>query len=187
MMQPTNWHVITGAPCSGKTAVIEALEALGYQIVNEVARAFIDKELKKGKNLEEIRSDELAFENNILRRKCAIEASLAQDETLFLDRAIPDSIAYFKLAGLDTALPEKNSRIFRYRTIFLFDRLGFEKDRVRVENNDKAASLQRELENSYKTLGYDIIRVPSLSVRQRTDFILTTTGLPLPDPRQLPS
>ena len=31
----TNWHVITGAPCSGKTTVIRELERRGYSVVHE--------------------------------------------------------------------------------------------------------------------------------------------------------
>ncbi|MBW1726234.1 MAG: AAA family ATPase [Deltaproteobacteria bacterium] len=55
-MQRTNWYVTTGAPCSGKTAVISALEQLGYPVVHEVARAYIDEELKKGKSIAKIKS-----------------------------------------------------------------------------------------------------------------------------------
>ena len=54
-MQRTNWYVITGAPCSGKTAVICALEQMGCQVVHEVARAYIDKELGKGKSIAQIK------------------------------------------------------------------------------------------------------------------------------------
>ena len=46
----TNWYVITGAPSSGKSSVIRELENLGYRVVHEVARAYIEEELKKGKN-----------------------------------------------------------------------------------------------------------------------------------------
>ncbi|MBW2239191.1 MAG: AAA family ATPase [Deltaproteobacteria bacterium] len=34
-MQQTNWHVITGAPCSGKTSVICELERRGHPVVHE--------------------------------------------------------------------------------------------------------------------------------------------------------
>jgi predicted ATPase len=64
--QPTKWSVITGAPCSGKTAVIRVLEQQGHKVVHEVARAYIDNELKKGKALTEIKADEWLFERHIL-------------------------------------------------------------------------------------------------------------------------
>ncbi|MEJ2222165.1 MAG: AAA family ATPase [Desulfobacterales bacterium] len=42
----THWSVITGAPCSGKTAVIHMLEQQGYTVIHEVARAYIDSDGK---------------------------------------------------------------------------------------------------------------------------------------------
>ena len=53
----TNWYVITGAPCSGKTSVINAFEQQGFLVVHEVARAYIDEELQQGKSLKQIKAD----------------------------------------------------------------------------------------------------------------------------------
>ncbi len=47
----TQWHVITGPPCSGKTAVIDELANRGYQVVPEVAGAYIDSQLSRGVTL----------------------------------------------------------------------------------------------------------------------------------------
>ena len=109
-MRAANWYVITGAPSSGKTSVICELERLGYRVVHEVARAFIDEELKKGKTIEQIKADELAFERHILYKKIKIEESLPKKEIIFLDRASPDSIAYFKSAGLNPNEPVKKKQ-----------------------------------------------------------------------------
>ena len=171
-MRAANWYVITGAPSSGKTSVICELERLGYRVVHEVARAFIDEELKKGKTIEQIKADELAFERHILYKKIKIEESLPKKEIIFLDRAVPDSIAYFKSAGLNPNEPVKKSKLVRYKKIFLFERLEFEKDRVRSENQLKAAEIELLLEKAYQILDYDIVYVPVLSIQKRTDFIL---------------
>jgi len=150
-MQKTNWCVITGAPCSGKTAVISALEQLGYPVVHETARTYIDEELYK---------------------KIEIEKSLSKDATVFLDRAVLDSIGYYILEGLSPDEPIKKSKQTRYKKIFLFERLRFEKDDVRLENDKIAAELNRILKESYQMLGYEIISVPLLSINDRVDFIL---------------
>ena len=171
-MRAANWYVITGAPSSGKTSVICELERLGYRVVHEVARAFIDEELKKGKTIKQIKADELAFERHILYKKIKIEESLPKKEIIFLDRAVPDSIAYFKSAGLNPNEPVKKSKLVRYKKIFLFKRLEFEKDRVRSENQLKAAEIELLLEKAYQMLDYDIVYVPVLSIQKRTDFIL---------------
>ncbi len=117
-MQRTNWYVITGAPCSGKTAVISALEQRGYPVVHEVARAYIDKELKNGKSIAKIKSDVLLFERHILYKKIEIEKSLSKDATVFLDRGVPDSIGYYILEGLYPDEPIKKSKQTRYKKIF---------------------------------------------------------------------
>ena len=171
-MQRTNWYVITGAPCSGKTAVISALEQLGYPVVHEVARAYIDEELQKGKSIAKIKSDVLFFERHILYKKIEIEKSLSKDATVFLDRGVPDSIGYYILEGLYPDEPIQQSKQNRYKKIFFFERLLFEKDGVRSEDDKIAAELDRIIKESYHMLGYDIISVPILTVKDRVDFIL---------------
>lgn len=172
-MQQTNWIVITGAPCSGKTSVICALEKKGYSVVHEVARALIDKALQQGLSLAEIKSDESAFEYRILEEKEKIEAGLSPTALIFLDRAIPDSLAYFIHAGLDPDLPLKKSRLYHYKKIFLFERFRFKRDKVRIEDEIIAEKLDRLLWESYQLLKYDVIRVPVLPVAERTEYILS--------------
>jgi len=171
-MQPTNWYVITGAPCSGKTAVAAALEQRGFQVVHEVARAYIDEQLQKGRSLEALRQDIPVFERQILNRKMEIESQLARDTLTFLDRAVPDSIAYYRLYGIDPNEAIQKSRACLYRKVFLFERLLFEKDRVRSEDEHMAAELERLLMDSYRLLGYTPVRVPLMPIGERADFIL---------------
>lgn len=171
-MRITNWYVITGAPCSGKTSVISGLERLGYRVVNETARAYINDELDKGKTLDEIKADMSLFERNIFHRKTAIESSLPEKAIIFLDRAIPDSIAYFRFAGLDPKEPEKESANIRYRKIFLFERLRIKQDEVRNENEADSILIERLIEEAYGNLGYEIMRVPVLPCGRRVDFML---------------
>ena len=168
----TRWSVITGAPCSGKTAVIQMLEQRGYKVVHEVARAYIDNELMRGKTLAEIKADEWAFERHILMEKVRIESTLKKDEIIFFDRGVPDSIAYYKLNGLDSVEPFQKSGEVRYQNVFLFERLRFLTDPVRSEDEKTALRLNRLIEESYQSLGYEIIHVPLLSVEERTALVL---------------
>ena len=168
----TKWSVITGAPCSGKTAVVHMLEQRGYNVVHEVARAYIDGELLKGKTVTEIKTDEWAFERHILMEKVRIESTLKKDEIIFFDRGVPDSIAYYKLNGLDATEPFQKSHGVRYQNVFLFERLKFLTDPVRSEDEKTARRLGRLIKESYQALGYDLIHVPLLSVEARIEFIL---------------
>ncbi len=171
-MRQTNWHIITGAPCSGKTAVIREIARRGIHVIPEVARAYIDRQLAEGLRLDQIKADILQFERHILHAKIRIEDSLTPTEPVFFDRGVPDSIAYYKLEGLDPAEPLKYSRRFRYRRIFFFERLNFFKDAVRSEDEMKAARLDDRLREAYEKLGYEIVMVPVRPVKERTDLIL---------------
>lgn len=172
IMRKTRWVIITGAPCSGKSSVVSHFESQGYRVVHETARAYIDELLKSGKSLQEIKADLLNFERTIFHRKLKIEASLPQNETIFFDRGLPDSIAYFLSAGLDPSEPIEKSRSVRYHRVFHFQRLKFQNDHVRGEDDRMAENLDRLLKQTYEKLGYPIVHVPLLTVEQRVDFIL---------------
>ena len=102
-VRSTRWCVITGAPSSGKTAVIVQLERRGCRIVHEVARAYIEEELEKGRTLQSIKADPLDFERRILLRKMDIESHLPAAERLYLDELMQTEDA---IEGL-TAFVEK--------------------------------------------------------------------------------
>jgi predicted ATPase len=170
--RPTRWRVITGAPCSGKTAVIEELAQRGFPVIPETARAYIDRELARGRRLEEIKANPEAFEGAIFRAKLEIEGGLPADEPYFLDRGLPDSIAYYRLEGLDPAEPLRQSLARRYQHVFLFERLEFTKDPVRSEDAPTAARIERLIEEAYDRLGYCLVRVPALTVAARADYVL---------------
>ncbi len=169
----TRWCVITGAPCSGKTTVIDILARQGFQTALEEARAYIDEELDKGRTIEEIRSDLLTFERNILHRKIRSEEGLPREERVFLDRALPDSVAYYRMDGLDPEEPLAFARKYRYERVFFFEPLKFQKDRVRAEDEERAQRLDWLLSSAYHSLGYDLIRVPVVSIPERVRLVLT--------------
>jgi predicted ATPase len=171
-LRETNWYVITGAPCSGKTTVIQELNNLGYRVIHEVARAYIEAQTSNGNTLDQIKSDLPAFQRHILYEKVWIEENLPPSQIIFMDRAVPDSIAYFKCAGLGIEEPLAASKTVRYKKIFLFKRFDFRRDHVRLEDNQEAALLERLLVESYEKLGYQPVLVPHLTVKERTALIL---------------
>ena len=184
-MHQTRWYVITGAPCAGKTSVIRELERRGYPVVEETARAYIEERLAAGETLAAIRADELAFESEILRRKVHLEAALSPGRPTFLDRAVPDSTAYFMAAGLDTAPCERPSRRVRYAGVFLLERLRLDADPVRIEDDRAAARLEGLIAEVYRRLGYTPIRVPRWPVPQRVDHILELVAKDSPSPERV--
>ncbi len=174
MTKVNNWYVVTGAPHSGKTSVLELLEKKGYKVIYETARIYIDQEISKGRTLEEIRKDELKFQKGILDLKIDIENNLSKDEIIFFDRAVPDSDAYYELCGLmsDEYLKEIIKKC-EYRKVFLFDILPYKKDYARTESEKEQKKLQKLLEKIYKKLNCPLIKVPRMSSKEeRLEFVL---------------
>jgi predicted ATPase len=168
----TNWCVITGAPSSGKTSVIKALAHRGFAIQGEVARELIELGLQQGRSLTEIRAEAKALQKEILEVTLAREMALDINKRVFLDRGLPDSITYFRLAGLDGEEAKAIAALFQYRAVFIFDRLPIVTDDVRTEDAALADKIDKMIEEDYTSVGYAPIRVPVLGIQERADFIL---------------
>ena len=168
----SNWYVITGGPSSGKTAVLEELAKLDYLIYPEAARVFINQEMAKGKSLKEIRGDEAKFQKKVLEIKVEVEKTVPRDKIVFFDRAIPDSIAYYQISGLDPEEVLKFCQEKKYRKIFFFEQLPFENDYARVEDDRTIKKLDKLLKESYQNLEYEVITIPAASVKERVKIIL---------------
>ena len=167
----TNWHVLTGAACTGKTTLIDMLADLGYQTIPEAARQFIDKELECGRLLDEIFSDPDS-EEKIDEIQMKAENGLIPSDLVFLDRALPDSITFRRHKGMDPnkILPECFHH--RYASVFVLDRLPLELDGARLDDEVLGSFLDEWLTRDYCALGYDVIRVPVLSPEERLAFLL---------------
>lgn len=167
-----NWYVITGAPSSGKTTTLEFLEKEGFRVFYEWARIYIDKEMKKGRTLSEIRKDELGFQRKILKLKVDFEKKLNPKELVLMERGIPDSTAYMRILGAhDDKFLQKTLKICRYKKVFLMELIKYETDYARTESQEEAMLLDTLLEKSYTDLGIKVIRVPKMSVEERVAFI----------------
>ena len=172
MKKTPNWYVITGGPSSGKTTVINELAKLGYFAAPDVARDNINQEIAKGKSLKEIRGNEAEFQRKVLKMKIEREKKIPEDKIVFLDNAVPCSIAYYQICGLNPKGVIKLCQKKRYRKIFFLEQLPVEKDCARIENAKIIKKLNKLLKEEYKNLGYKVINVPAMSVKKRVQKIL---------------
>ncbi len=168
----TKWCVVTGAPSSGKTSVLETLERKNFRRHPEVARTYIEKQQSQGRGLADIRSDEALFQRTLIDTKLQMEADTPSSELVFFDRGMPDSITYYRIAGLDPNEALANCFRFRYSAVFIFDCLPLVCDHTRTEGDQKIKFLDLWLEQDYKALGYTVTRVPVMSIANRVEFIL---------------
>lgn len=170
-MRKNNWYIITGAPHAGKTTLLKKLKERGYTVRPEAARVYIDRELKKGKTLREIRKDEFAFQKKILKIKIRNEKKASPEEVIFWDRGIPDSLAYYEM--LETERDPFLQRALKechYKKVFLLSPLPYKKDYARTENHDQQLLIHRLLRKAYRK--HPVVELKSRSRERRVSAVL---------------
>lgn len=171
----TEWIVITGATSAGKTTLIRDLEMQMLPIVHEVARSWLEHQLREGLSLGEARGADHAFRMLVFHLTLETEMRNLQCWTnlqMFLDRGAADSITFHRASGYDPNEIVKELEPYRYRHVFILDPLDFEDDGRRTNNPQRRKFLNYQLEQDYLALGYDVVRVPPLRRPDRVQFIL---------------
>jgi predicted ATPase len=168
----TNWHVITGAPSCGKTTLIDLLADQGFRIVPEVARAFMEAEIGRGRTIEQIHRNAAALQRQIVDLQMHTEARLEESQVIFLDGGLPSSMAWFRAFGLDPNQILPDCFHHCYASVFVLQRLPTNLDGLRFEEDLLPAFLEAWQVRDYRAMGYDAVRVPVLAPEARLAFVL---------------
>lgn len=166
----SGWHVITAGPSAGKSSVIRELSARGNRAAPEGARIFIDQKVSEGYEAASIR-EEFAFTEEVEKVDKKIERRLPRYETVYLDRALADNIAYRRHQGMDVPREMWLECSGRYDVVFLLERITYEDDYARDESEQEAERIHELLEEAYRDLGYTVHEVPLMPVDERADYI----------------
>jgi predicted ATPase len=169
----TNWHVITGGACCGKTTLIDLLAERGYQTLAEIPRQYIECELAKGRPLDEIFASE-DDERSMTEWQRKAEEELRASDIVFLDRAMPDFLWAWRFQGMDPNEVLPLCFHHRYASVFILDLLPLELDGARIEGDLFTVQFDEWLVRDYSALGYDVMRVPVLPPQERVGFVLET-------------
>lgn len=167
-----DWYVLTGGPCAGKTTTIMELEKRGNKIMQEPARSYFEREFAKGRTLDEIKTPFDRFLHDLVVEARAQEDA-STDESLFLDRALVDSVAYYNFFNLPiTDFLHESAMSRPYKKAFLLDLVDFKNDEARNETPEQARQIDQLIEEAYRAYDFDIVRVPVMPVDERVDYIL---------------
>ena len=169
----TNWYVITGGPSSGKTTTVNLLRDRGYITTMEHARHFLDTQRLKGRTIEEVKANQLEFQHGVLQMQIDQENEIKPNVQVFLDRAIPDALAYYRYLKLpvDDLMRKALQKVF-YKKIFIMDPLPLVNDYARLENVEAQKKIHELITEVYEALPFPIVHVPVLPAEERVDFIL---------------
>lgn len=168
--------VIIGGPGTGKTTIIEGLLAKGFCCYPEISREVTLEAKNQG-------IEQLFLENPLLfselllegRKKQFHNAQKEPHNIVFLDRGIPDVLAYMHYIGDSyPAFFDQACRDHIYTKIFLLPPWEdiYISDNERYENFEQAKLIYNHLTETYQKYGYDLIEVPKGTVEERISFIL---------------
>lgn len=172
-IEVTNWYVITGGPGAGKTTTVNLLKERGYKTTIEHARHYIDTQLVNGRTVDEVRKHQKEFQEGVLDMQIEQESFLTPKEMVFLDRAIPDALAYYRFLDLpvDKKLQDALTNI-SYRKIFILDYLPLKQDYARREDEKAQRQIHSLITEVYEGLPFPVVHVPVMPPVDRVDFIL---------------
>lgn len=168
--------VITGGPGTGKSSIIRQLEKSGYECLHEISRQVILEAQKQG-------IDQLFLENPLLfsekllegRKIQHREANMIPASTIFIDRGIPDVLAYMDYFKTDYSTYFTNAcKEYPYDKIFFLPPWEeiYQSDNERYESFNESNLISKHLFETYKNYGYSPIVVPKTSIIDRTAFII---------------
>ena len=168
--------VLLGGPGTGKSTLINGLVARGYCCYPEISRQVTLEAQQRG-------IDQLFLEQPLLFSEMLLEGRIKQyekalkepDNVVFIDRGIPDVVAYMDYIGDE--YPESFREAcedYKYSKTFILPPWEeiYMSDTERYENFEQAVTIQNHLIETYKKYGYDLIEVPKDTVENRILYIL---------------
>lgn len=170
--------LLIGGPSTGKTTLINHLNDMGYPCLEEISREVIRKAQAEG-------IDQLFLEKPLLFSEMLRDARIEQhievknftQDFVFIDRGIPDTIAYMDYIGqtFPKAFLEACNN-YRYDIVFVLPPWEdiHVTDNERYETFEEAQKIHKHLIKTYKVYNYTPIEVPTGSVVDRTSYILNT-------------
>lgn len=168
--------VIIGGPGTGKTTLIDGLVQKGFCCYPEISRQVTAQAQQQG-------IEQLFLENPLLfselllegRKKQFHDAHQEPHNIVFLDRGIPDVLAYMHYIG-DSYPPffDEACKEHIYTKIFILPPWEdiYVSDQERYENFEQAQLIHDHLVETYRNYGYELIEVPKDTVDKRILFIL---------------
>ncbi|WP_037314126.1 AAA family ATPase [Salegentibacter sp. Hel_I_6] len=168
--------VITGGPGTGKSSIIRQLEKNGHECLHEISRQVTLEAQKQG--IDQLFLEKpLLFSEKLLegRKVQHREADMISASTIFIDRGIPDVLAYMDYFNTEYSTYFTDAcNEYSYDKVFFLPPWEeiYQSDNERYESFNEARLISKHLFETYKSYGYTPIEVPKTTISERTNFIL---------------
>lgn len=172
----TKTILLIGGPGSGKTSIINALTEKGYVCYPEISRQVTLEAQKTGID-QLFLKEPLLFSELLLKGRIDQFNNAVKENTtcVFIDRGIPDVLAYMHYIG-DAYPPafDDACKNHRYTKIFILPpwEAIYVSDNERYENFEQAKLIHNHLVETYESYGYQLTEVPKANLETRITFIL---------------
>ena len=169
------FYVLTGAPGTGKSAVLERLGLKGYDGVAEPARQILAEQRSFGGTGVPDSDPALFVELMLSRAVFERRRPRPANRPVFFDRGVPDLIAYALLYGLDDSSPRNAAHKYRYNPTVFFAppwKDIYSTDDERKMTYGQAADFGERMRDAYGGLGYTLVELPRESPEIRARFVL---------------
>lgn len=172
-------YIITGAPSTGKSSVINELRKKNFVCHDEIAREVIKENHENNQNI--FPWVNMREFSDMVYYRMKNRAKDQSNNLCFLDRSVIDLIGYMEFANEKVPINYSEFAISaRYaKKVFIMPIWNsiYTNDQERKESIEEARKIDYNLRKSYKELGFELIDVPMLTVEKRANFILTEIGL----------
>jgi len=174
-------YILTGTPGSGKTSILHELKRQGYAAVEEAATDVNARELGLGHAEPWLQPD---FIDSIVRlqKRRQLETATLPVELQWYDRSPICTLALSRYLGYpaSASLVEEIARIERegiyQRQVFFIEHLGFcQPTEVRKITFEESLVFEQIHEETYTSLGYDLLKIAPEALSQRVHRIIKWT------------
>ena len=176
-----NYIVLTGAPGSGKTTVLDRLQSLGQTVVAEPARQILAEQRSFGGRAVPERNPDLFVELLLSRALYEYRRHTGGTHTVLFDRGLPDVIAYARLFGLPCDGTVAAAQRYRYNAQVLL--LPAQEDIYRQDEERRMTFAQARrfgeiIREAYEELGYAVTTLPPGTPDERARALLSQLPSP---------
>lgn len=172
-MAPDDLLVLTGAPGSWKTAVLQAL-GRDVERVPEPAREILAQQRATGGDATPDRDPSRFVELLLARAIERYERSSRNGVVTVFDRGIPDRVAYAEILDVDPSASISASLRYRYRpTVLIFppwEEIYATDDERRMSFGD-IVPFHEAIVAAYEASGYTLVDVPPAPIDVRASFV----------------
>lgn len=175
-MKKLNFYIITGAPGTGKSSLILTLSQK-FKTFKEPAREVIaEQKANQSQGLWD--KDRSLFINLLLQKSIADFKKGSTKDRVFFDRGLPDCVAYADYGNIPKESFAETAKKYQYNPkVFLLEPWEeiYKNDEERTMSYEQTVVFHTKIVNAYEKLGYTLLKVPKISIKDRLNFILDST------------